>query len=502
MNAITLIIGGVVLFFVGAFLGYVIRQSIARKQAGSVEQRLSQRIAQAEKEHERILEQARKEAKELLQVTKQEEDERRKAVLRAEQLLLKREGIFDGKVLDFELKEQQLRERATSLQKIEQDLDQDRKQVIVRLEEVSGLTQDQAKDEIFKRVEETYGKDILTRFKKMEAEGEERFEKRAKEILAYAIQRTAVSQAHEITTSTVSLPSEDIKGKIIGKEGRNIRALERAAGVEIIVDDTPESVIISGFDPLRRHIAKTALERLMKDGRIHPARVEEVVQEVEKESDRQVKEAGEAAVFDTGIVGLDPKLVHLLGRLRFRTSYGQNVLLHSIEVAHLSAALASELGVNVSLAKKAGLLHDIGKALDHQVEGSHVEIGMRLLEKFGVEKDVISAMKSHHEDYPYESIEAVVVQSADAISGARPGARKDSVENYLKRIGELEKLSSSFEGVEKAYAIQAGREIRVFVTPQKLDDLATQKLAREIASRIEEELRYPGEIKVTVIREN
>lgn len=502
MNAITLTIGGGVLFLVGAFLGYVIRQSIARKQAGSMEQRLALRVSQAEKEHERILEGARQEAKGVLQATKQEEDERRKSLLKTEQILLKRESVLDQKISDFEIKEQQVRDQADRLQKTEQDLDRERKSIIAKLENISGLTQEQAKEEILKNIEVVHQRDIATRFKRMEAEGEERFEKRAKEILAYAIQRTAVSQVHEITTSTVSLPSEDIKGKIIGKEGRNIRALERAAGVEIIVDDTPESVVISGFDPLKRHIAKTALERLMKDGRIHPARVEEVVQEVEKEIEQQVKEAGEAAVYDVGIVGLDPKLVHVLGRLRFRSSYGQNVLLHSIEVAHLASALASELGINVGIAKKAGLLHDIGKALDHQVEGSHVDIGIRVLEKFGVEKEVIDAMKSHHEDYPYESIEAIVVQTADAISGSRPGARKDSVENYLKRIGELEHMAASFEGVEKAYAIQAGREIRVFVTPQKIDDIGTQKLAREIASRIEEELRYPGEIKVTVIREN
>ena len=320
--------------------------------------------------------------------------------------------------------------------------------------------------------------------------------------MAYAIQKTAVSQTQEITTTTVTLPSEDLKGKIIGKEGRNIRSLERLAGVEIVVDETPETVVISGFDPLRRHIAKVALERLIKDGRIHPARVEEEVAKVQAEIDVQMREAGETAAFDLGIVGLDPKLVQLLGRLKFRTSYGQNVLMHSIEVAYLASALAAEIGADASLAKKAGLFHDIGKALDHQIEGSHVEIGIRILEKFGVEKEVVSAMKSHHEDYPYESVEAVLVQTADAISASRPGARKDTLENYLKRIGELEQLASSFEGVEKAYAIQAGREIRVFVKPDKIDDTAAQKLAKDIANRVEEELHYPGEIKVTLVREN
>jgi ribonucrease Y len=293
-----------------------------------------------------------------------------------------------------------------------------------------------------------------------------------------------------------------MKGKIIGKEGRNIRALERAAGVEVIVDETPEAVIISGFDPLRRHVAKVALERLMKDGRIHPSRVEEEVQKVEQEIDQQVKEAGEAAVFDVGIVGTNPKLIQLLGRLKFRTSFGQNVLLHSIEVAHLAGALAAEVGARTGVAKKAGLFHDIGKALDHQVEGSHVDIGMRVLEKFGVEKEVIDAMKSHHEQYPYETIEAVLVQAADAISAARPGARKDSLESYLKRIAELESVANSFEGIEKSYAIQAGREIRVFVKSKEVSDVEAEKLAKDIAGRIEEELRYPGEIKVTLVREN
>jgi len=267
-------------------------------------------------------------------------------------------------------------------------------------------------------------------------------------------------------------------------------------------DETPEAVVISGFDPLRRHIAKVALERLMKDGRIHPTRVEEEVEKVEQEIDQQIKEAGEAAVFDVGIVGSNPKLIQLLGRLKFRTSFGQNVLLHSIEVAHLAGALAAEVGANIAVAKKAGLFHDIGKALDHQVEGSHVDIGMRVLEKFGAEKEVINAMKSHHEQYPYEIIEAVLVQAADAISAARPGARKDSLENYLKRIAELENVVNSFEGIEKSYAIQAGREIRVFVNPKEISDVDAEKLAKDIAGRVEEELRYPGEIKVTLVREN
>jgi len=475
----------------GIFLGYIIRQFLAKRQAGTIEQKLQKKVAQAEKEAEALLLKSKTEGK-----------EQRKAFLETEQLLLKREAGLDQKLSVYEGKEQEFFAKVETLKKEEQKLQDAKTQALAKLEQLSKLSVKEAKEQLLSGVQETYEKDILGRMRKLEAEGQERFENRAKEILSYAIQKTAVSQVQEISSTTVPLPSEDMKGKIIGKEGRNIRALERAAGVEIIVDETPEAVVISGFDPLRRHIAKVALERLMKDGRIHPTRVEEEVAKVEEEIDQQIKEAGEAAVFDVGIVRSDPKLIQVLGRLKFRTSFGQNVLLHSIEVAHLAGALAAEVGVNISIAKKAGLFHDIGKALDHQVEGSHVDIGMRVLEKFGVEKEVIDGMKSHHEQYPYETIESVLVQAADAISAARPGARKDSLENYLKRITELENVTNSFEGVEKSYAIQAGREIRVFVKPQDVSDVEAEKLAKDIAARIEEELRYPGEIKVTLVRES
>ena len=475
----------------GVFLGYLLRQFLAKLRAGTVEQRLQKKVAAAEKEAEQLLSKANA-----------QEDERRKALLETEQLLLKREVALGDKFALYEEKEQEFFAKVEKLKKEEQKLNDTKAQALQKLEQVAKLSREEAKKQLLIGVEEGYEKDILGRIRKLETEGQERFENRAREILSYAIQKTAVSQAQEISTTIVPLPSEDMKGKIIGKEGRNIRALERAAGVEIIVDETPEAVVISGFDPLRRHVAKVALERLIKDGRIHPARVEEEIEKVEREIEQQIKEAGEAAVFDVGIVGSNPKLVQLLGRLKFRTSYGQNVLLHSIEVAHLAGALAAEVGANVATAKKAGLFHDIGKALDHQVEGSHVDIGMRVLEKFGVEKDVISAVKSHHEQYPYETIEAVLVQTADAISAARPGARKDTLENYLKRIAELENVTNSFEGVEKSYAIQAGREIRVFVKPHEVSDLEAEKLAKDIANRIEEDLKYPGEIKVTLVREN
>lgn len=488
--------------FAGAILVYFARQSIAKRQAGTLEQRLSQKVDEVAKESEALLGKARQQAKQIQETAKAEEDGRRKALLETEQVLLKRENALDQKLSVFEQKEKELALKGEHVVVEEGRVEELKTKALQKLEDVAQLSQDQAKEELLSGVQARYEKDILGKMRKLEAEGQERFTSRAKEIVAYAIQKTAVPQAQEVTTTTVVLPAEDMKGKIIGKEGRNIRALERVTGVEVIVDETPEAVVISGFDPLRRHIAKVALERLIKDGRIHPARVEEEVAKVQAEIEQQMKEAGEAAVFDAGIVGLDPKLIQILGRLKFRTSYGQNVLQHSMEVAYLASALAAEIGANATIAKKAGLFHDIGKALDYQVEGSHVDIGMRILEKFGVEQAVITGMKSHHEQYPYESIEAILVQAADAISASRPGARKDTLENYLKRIGELENVANSFEGVEKTYAIQAGREIRVFVKPEIISDLQAQTLVKDIANRIEEELRYPGEIKVTLIREN
>ncbi len=337
--------------------------------------------------------------------------------------------------------------------------------------------------------------------KKLESNRKEELEKKARDIMVSAMQRFNSSQIAETTTTTVSLSSDEMKGRIIGKEGRNIKALERLTGVDVIVDETPEAIIVSGFDPVRRQVAKLALEKLMADGRIQPARIEEMVEKAKGEISEKMKEAGEAAAYDAGVIGLDPKLIELLGRLRYRTSFGQNVLMHSLESAHLAGMLATELKADVAVAKKAALLHDIGKAIDHEVPGTHVEIGRRILEKFGIDEEVIKAMQAHHEEYPYETIESSIVQAAEAVSAARPGARKETLENYLKRLEELEAIATAFEGVEKAYAIQAGREIRVFVTPEKIDDIKAYKLAQEIAKEIEKELKYPGEIKVTVIRE-
>src|SRR3990167_6529713 len=394
MNALILVVGGVFSVFAGAVLGYFARQSIARRQAGTLEQRLSQKAEVVAKESEALLAKARQQAKQIQEAAKAEEDARRKALLETEQVVLKRETALDHKLSVFEQKEKELSLKGERLLLEEGKVEGLKTKALQKLEEVGQLSQEQAKEELLSGVQARYEKDILGKMRKLEAEGQERFSARAKEIVAYAIQKTAVPQAQEITTTTVALPAEDMKGKIIGKEGRNIRALERVTGVEVIVDETPEAVVISGFDPLRRHIAKVALERLIKHGRIHPARVEEEVAKVQAEVEEQMREAGEAASFDLGIVGLDPKLVQLLGRVKFRTSYGQNVLLHSVEVAYLSPALAAEIGANVQVCKKAGLLHDIGKAVDQEVEGSHIEIGIKILEKFGEAKEIIQAMKA------------------------------------------------------------------------------------------------------------
>jgi len=490
MEEITPLIIGIVSLSIGAVLGYFARQSIAKRDATTIEAKLQKRIQKAREEATLILETAQRKT-----------EGKRKELLKTEEILLKREGILDRKISEFEKSQREFQEKIERLKQIKEEIEGLKEKVLQDLEKVAGLSKEEAKKELFEQLEKESQKEILERLKKLEMDREDRFEKRAKEILATVIQKYALSQAQEITTSTISLPNEEIKGRIIGKEGRNIRTLEKLTGVEIVVDETPETVVISGFDPIRREIAKISLEKLIKDGRIQPARIEEKIEEAKKEINLQIREAGEAAVYDLGLVGLDPRLIHLLGRLKFRTSYGQNVLLHSIEVAYLAQALAEEIGANSLVCKKAGLLHDIGKAVDQQIEGSHVDIGMRILEKFGESQEIISAMKSHHQEYPAESIEAILVQVADQISGARPGARKDTLENYLKRLSDLENVASSFPGVEKAWALQAGREIRVFVKPEEIDDLAAKKLARYIANRIQEELRYPGEIKVNVIRE-
>lgn len=502
MNSLILIVLGTISVSIGSFLGYFARQSIARKKIGSIEETLQKKISQAKIQSDEILTKAKQRSTEILSRTQKEESQMRQELSKTQHFLLEREEIINKKFSELDTKERETKEKVEKLKKIKESLEALRMEAIKKLENISGLSKASARKELLDSLESEYQREISEKIRKLEREKEEKFQKRAKEILATSIQKLSVSQAQELTTTTISLPNEEIKGRIIGKEGRNIQAFERLTGVELIIDEAPESVIISSFDPIRRQIAKVSLERLIADGRVQPARIEEMVQKVKEEIADKVKEAGEQAVFDTGIVGLDYKLINLLGRLQFRQSYGQNVLLHSIEVAHLSAALAAELGIDIQVARKAGLLHDIGKAVDHQIEGSHTEIGIKILEKFGVEPEVVKAMKSHHEEYPSESLEAIIVQVADAISSSRPGARKDTLENYIKRLESLEKTALSFPGIEKAYALQAGREIRIFVRPEEIDDLKSKKLARQIADKIESELKYPGEIKVTLIRES
>ena len=408
---------------------------------------------------------------------------------------------MDARQIEVNKEVEDIKLKVEEIKKIQEKVSKMEEEKIIELERTAKLTEEEAKNELLKDVEKKYEEDILIKIQKLENSNEEKLDQRAKDILATSIQRLASSTASELMTTMVSIPNNEIKGKIIGKEGRNIRAFERAAGVELIVDDTPGSIVISSFDPIRRQVARLALENLILDGRIQPAKIEELVEKAKEEINKIIKEKGEQAVYECGIFNFDPRIVAIIGRLYFRTSYGQNVLQHSIEMAHIAGMIAEELGADVAIAKAGALVHDIGKALDHEVQGTHIEIGMRILQKFGADEKVITAMKSHHGDYPYETIEAVIVQTADSISGGRPGARRDSVENYLKRLQELEALVNAFPAVEKSYALQAGREIRIFVTPEKISDAEAKLMARDIAMKIEQELKYPGEIKVTMIRE-
>lgn len=501
MDQFILLLAGIICLIIGSVLGYYVRQSLAKKREGTIEAKIEKKISEAKKEAQEILNQARQKAEEIIIQTQKEIDEGRKRVLKSEEILFKREQSLERKILVFEEKEREFSQKLRRLKIAKEEIERTRADLVTKMEKIAHLSEKEAKEELFKQTEENYQKELLERVKKLQEEGEKTLKRRALNILSLAIEKYALPQCHEITTTILNLPTEEIKGRIIGKEGRNIRAFEKASGVELIVDETPGVVTISAFNPIRRQIAKIALMKLIADGRIQPSRIEEEIEKAKKEIENQIEEYGTNAVYETEIVDLPLKLVKLLGRLYFRTSYGQNVLYHSLEVALLSSVLAEELGANVKVAKKAGLLHDIGKAIDREIEGSHIEIGIKILERLGVEPEVIKAMKAHHEDYEAESLEAILVKVADQISGARPGARKDTIENYLKRLEELEEIALSFKGVEKAYAIQAGRELRVFVKPEEIGDLESYKLAQDIANRIHQELTYPGEIKVNLIRE-
>lgn len=462
-------------------------------------------MEEAEKEAEaakrEILLEAKEEAHRLRNEIEQEERTRRAELQRTERRLLQKEESLDRKLEALERKEESITRKERELEAAKEEVAKLHVEQRAELQRISGLSSEDAKALLLKDVEDEIRHEAAVLIRDIEAQAKEEAERRAREIVAAAIQRCAADHVAETSVSVVSLPSDEMKGRIIGREGRNIRALETLTGIDLIIDDTPEAVILSGFDPVRREIAKVALEKLITDGRIHPARIEEMVEKAQKEVDAIIKEEGESAAIEAGVHGLHPELIRLLGRLKFRSSFGQNVLKHSLEVAHLAAGMAAELGANIAVAKRAGLLHDVGKAVDHEVEGPHVQIGVDLARKYRESPEVIHAIATHHGDEEPKTIEAVLVQAADAVSAARPGARRETLEAYIKRLTKLEEVADSFGGVEKAYAIQAGREIRIMVKPEKIDDLAAVRLARDIVKKIEEELEYPGQIKVTLIRE-
>ncbi|MBI2483209.1 ribonuclease Y [Candidatus Uhrbacteria bacterium] len=499
-EVLMIVIGGAAILVSGAAMGYAYRHLMAARRVSAAERRAEEILQDAKRREHDFLLKAKEKGLKIVDDAKREETERRRELSAMQQRLEKRETLFDQKLIELQEQQSRVEEQRTKLEEAKRAIESLRDAEIKKLEEIAQLPRDAAQERLLARVAEDTRDSLTARLRKLEQENAEEIERKARTILSTAIQRLASSHSVETTTSSVTLPSDDMKGRIIGKEGRNIKAIEQLTGCEIIVDETPMTITISGFSPIRRQVAKRAIEDLIQDGRIHPGRVEEAVENAKKELATDVRKAGEDALFQLGITGIDPKLVQVLGRLKYRTSYGQNVLLHSIEVANLAGLMAVELGQNVADAKRGGLFHDIGKSVDHDIPGTHIEIGYNILKKFGMSEEVCYAPIAHHEDKP-TTVVGCIVKAADAISGARPGARKDSYEDYLKRLEELERVAVSFEGVDKAYAIQAGREVRVFFSPQKMDDLTMYRTAKEIAKKIEQELTYPGEIKVTAIRE-
>ncbi len=490
---------------VGITAGYFGRRYISESKIGSAEEEAARILEKGKKEAEAAKKEGVLEGKEEIHRYRHDAEkeirERRRELDRTERRIIQKEEMLDKKSENIENKEQKLQEKERETEKTQQDLQLILTQQIKELERLSGLTSEEAKELLLYNVEQQIRQDTAVMIKNIEAKAKEEGNRRAKDIVSLAIQKCAADVVSETTVSVVDLPNDEMKGRIIGREGRNIRAFETLTGVDLIIDDTPEAVILSSFDPIRREIARVALSSLVSDGRIHPARIEEMVEKAMKEMDQELREVGEQAAFEVGVLNLHNEIIKLLGRLKYRTSYGQNVLKHSIEVAHLAGMIAAELDVDIALSKRAGLLHDIGKAVDHEVTGPHVEIGVNLAKKYRESKEVIHCIAAHHGDIEPQTIEAVLVQAADAISASRPGARRETLETYIKRLEKLETLANSFEGVEKSFAIQAGREIRIIVKPEEIDDLAAINLNKDIAAKVEQDLEYPGQIKVVVIRE-
>ena len=498
-------LGVIVMAIVGFALGIAYRKRVGEREIGSAETEATRIINEAIRSGESRKKEMLLEAKDEIHKSRTEYEkevkERRGELTKQERRLQQKEETLDKKAENFEKKEEEMARRLEEVAKVKEETEAVKKAHLATLEQISGLTQEQAKQFLLKTVEEDIRHDTAMKIKEIEQELKDAADEKAREILSIAIQRCAADHAAEATVSVVPLPTDEMKGRIIGREGRNIRTLETVTGVDLIIDDTPEAITVSSFDPVRREVARLALEKLIADGRIHPTRIEDCVEKAQKDVDRTIREEGERACFETGVHGLNPELVKILGRQKYRTSYGQNVLNHSIEVAHIAGLMASELGVDVTLAKRAGLLHDLGKSIDHEVEGSHVQLGADLARKYKENPVVVNAIESHHGDVEPKSVIAVLVQAADAVSAARPGARRENVENYIRRLQKLEELTGSYPGVEKAFAIQAGREVRIMVKPEEVTEDNMILLARDIAKQIEAELEYPGQIKINVIRE-